>query len=99
MRDGIALPDQLLAGTSGAKEFVGEAAGPRIRWRGENVLARGIVQRVVEARDGSRRVAERRMRGDVTDALAINIDLASIAQAREIFRTGKRPPPCPDDLL
>ena len=50
-----------------------------------------VVQRVVEPRDRARGVAERRMRGDVLDPLAVDLDLAAVAQAFEIFRAGERP--------
>src|SRR5579885_3422748 len=36
------------------------------------------------------------MRGDILDALAIDIDLATIAQALEIFRASERPSLGPD---
>ena len=43
-------------------------------------LCFGIVQRVVEARDHARGVAEGRMRRDVLDAFAVDVDLAAVAQ-------------------
>ena len=50
-------------------------------------LVFGIVQRIVKPRDRARGVAERRMRGDVVDALAVDVDLAPVAQAfRDIPR-------------
>ena len=62
-------------------------------------LLLGIVQRIVEPRDRARRVAERRMRGDVVDALAVDIDLASVAQAFEVFRAGERAALAGDHVL
>ena len=44
------------------------------------VLVLGVVQRIVEPRDHARGVAEGRMRGDVLDALAVDVDLAAVAQ-------------------
>src|SRR6059058_5652380 len=41
--------------------------------------------------DGARGVAERRMCGHVVDALAVDIDVTPIAQAREIFRAREWP--------
>ena len=39
----------------------------------------------------ARGVAERRVRGDVVDPLAVDIDLAAVAQALEIFAARERP--------
>ena len=61
------------------EEFVGIAAGAGIGRRGEHVLGRLVVQRVIKQRDRARRIAERRMLGDVLDALAVDIDLAAVA--------------------
>jgi hypothetical protein len=49
------------------------------------------MQRIVEACDRARGIAEGGMRRDVLDPLAIDIDLAPVAQALEIFRAGERP--------
>ena len=51
---------------------------------------RSIVQRVVQAREHAHGVAERGMRRDVLDALAVDPDLAAVAQALEVFRGGER---------
>src|SRR5262249_45341223 len=75
----------------GAKEFVRVAAGTGIGRAGEDVLALGVVQGVVEPCDRARGVAERRMRRHIVDALAVDVDLAAVAQAREIFRARERP--------
>src|SRR5580692_759195 len=39
------------------------------------------------------------MGGDVLDPLAVDVDLAAVAQALEIFRAGERPPLCPDRVF
>src|SRR5262249_5566936 len=49
--------------------------------------------------DGAGRVAERGMRGHIGDTLAIDIDLASVAQAFEIFLAGEGPPLVGDDVF
>ena len=98
-RDGVALADHVLARARDAEEFVGVAAGAGIGRPGQHGLALGIVQRVVEPRDRARGIAERRMRGDVLDPLAVDIDLAPVAQACEIFRAGERPPRRSDCVL
>jgi hypothetical protein len=91
MRDGVALGDEILARARGAEELVGVAAGAGVGLAGQQHLALGIVQRIVKPRDRTRGIAERRVRGDVLDPLAIDIDLAAVAQAFEIFRAGERP--------
>ena len=48
------------------------------------------MQRVIEPRDRADRIAERRVRGDVSDALAVEIDLAAVAKAFHILRAGER---------
>src|SRR4029077_3917386 len=67
--------------------------------RGEQVLALGIVQRVIEARDRARGVAEGGVRCDIVDALAVDVDFAPVAQAGEVFRAGERPPARADGVL
>ena len=99
VRDGVALRDQFLARARGAEEFVGEAARAGVGRRGQQRLGLLVVQRVVEPRDRARGIAERRMRGDVLDALAIDVDFAAVAQAFEIFRAGERPPFGVDGVL
>ena len=53
-------------------------------------VALRVVQRVVEPRHHPRGVAERRMRRDVLDALAVDVDLAPVAQRVEVFVAGLR---------
>jgi hypothetical protein len=86
--DRVALGDLLLDRVRGAEEAVREAS-PFGR-DGENVLALRVVQRVVHARDHPCRVAERRMVGDLLDALAVDPDLAVILEAREVLVAGER---------
>ena len=57
----------------------------------ELALALLVVQRVVEAGDHARGVAKGGMGRDVLDALAVDIDLAPVAQLLEIFGAGHRP--------
>src|SRR5262249_23309353 len=73
------LGDHLFARVRRLEEFVGIAAGAGVGRRGQHVMPGWVVQRVVKQRHRGRRVAERRMRGDVLDALAINVDVAAIA--------------------
>ena len=66
------------------------AAAAGIGLRRQDVLLRSVVQRVVEARDHPHGVAEGRMRRDVLDALAVDPDLAAVAQAFEVLRARQR---------
>ena len=88
--DGVALRDHVLAALRHLEEFVGVAAGAGIGRRGEHVLGRLVVQRVVEQRDGAGRIAERRMFGDVLDALAVDVDLAVVLERLQEFGAGER---------
>jgi hypothetical protein len=63
---------------------------PGVGGHQELVLALGVVQRVVQAGDHPRRVAERRMRSDVLDALAVDEDLAAVLQRLQVFLAGLR---------
>ena len=47
--------------------------------------------RVIEPGDIARGIAEGRMGGDVLDPLAVDIDLAAVAQAFKVFLAGERP--------
>src|SRR5205085_10130816 len=49
--------------------------------------------------DRARRIAECRMYSDIIDTLAVDIDLATVAQASEIFLAGERPPLGADGIL
>ncbi len=85
------LRHQLLARARDPKIFMRVAARARVGRRGQHVLGLGVVQRVVEASQRARRIAERGMRGDVLDPLAVDIDLPPVAQALEIFLARERP--------
>ena len=98
-RDGVALADDVLARARDLEEFVGVSARPGVGRPCQHGLALGIVQRVVETRDRARGITERRMRGDVLDPLAVDIDLTPVAQACEILRAGERPPRRSDCVL
>src|SRR6516162_8434877 len=74
-----------------AEEFVRESRRAGVGWASQHILGFAVVQRVVKARDGTRRVAERRMRGNVLDALAVDIDFAAVAQAFKVFGAGEWP--------
>jgi hypothetical protein len=77
--DGVALRDQILARARGAEEFVGVAAGAGVGRRGQDALGFLGMQRVIEPGDLARGIAERRVRGDVLDPFAIDVDFAAIA--------------------
>jgi len=47
--------------------------------------------RVIEPGDIARGIAEGRMGGDVLDPLAVDIDLAAVAQAFKVFLAGEGP--------
>ncbi len=90
-RDGVTLRYHVLARARGAEEFVGVAARPGVGRRSQHVFGLRIVQGIVEPCDRARGIAERRVRGDVVNTLAVDIDLAPILEAREIFRARERP--------
>jgi hypothetical protein len=88
--DGIALTGHLLARAGGLEEAVRVAAGAGVRGRCQDVLGAGIVQRIIELGDRDRRIAERRVLGDILYALAVNVDLAAVAQRLEELLPGER---------
>ena len=98
-RDSVALRNQILARARGAEEFVGEARRAGVGRAGQYALGLVVVQRVVKPGNRARGVTERRMRGDILDTLAINVDFAAVAQAFEIFRPGERPALLGDGIL
>src|SRR5262249_13682820 len=56
----------------------------------KNVSGLGIVQSIIETGNRARAVAKRRVRRDVLDALAIDIDLAAIPQAFKVLGARER---------
>src|SRR5262245_21158276 len=74
-----------------AKELMRIAAVARVGRAGQYVLGGRVVQRVIKPRDAARSVAECRMGGDVGNAVAVDVNLAAIAQAFKVFLTGERP--------
>ena len=83
MRDGIALRQQFVARVRGAEEFVSEAARPGIGRCRQDRFGFVVVQGIVEPRDRTRGITERRMGRHVRDLLTVDIDFATIAQAFE----------------
>ena len=79
--DGVALLAQVVGAFRHAEELVGIAAAAGVGAPAERVLHLRLVQRVVHLCDGGRRVAKRRMGGDVFDALAVDINLTAVLQA------------------
>ena len=84
------LRDKLLARARDTKIFVRIAARARVGRRSQHVLGLGVVQRVIEAGQRARRIAERGMRGDILDPFAIDIDLPPVVQALQIFLARER---------
>ncbi len=89
--DRVARTHQIVGSARDLVELVREAAVAGIGGRGENRAPLRIVQRVIHPRQHPRRVAEGRMRGHVLDALAVNPDLARIADALQELLAGERP--------
>ena len=52
------------------------------------VLHFRFVQRIVQLAHRGRRVAERRVGGDILDAFAVDVDLTAILQAFQVLFTG-----------
>src|SRR5262249_23896645 len=55
-----------------------------------NSLVWGSLQGIVQTRNRARAVAKRRMRGDVLDALPVDIDLAAVTQAFKVLGARER---------
>nr|VUD35226.1 Uncharacterised protein [Raoultella sp. NCTC 9187] len=64
------------------------AAAAGIGVPAQGVLQRRFVQRIVQLADGGGGVAERRVRGDVFDALAVDINFAAVLQALQVLFPG-----------
>ena len=88
--DGVPAGDELLHVLRRLEERVGVTLVAGVGRQQELVLALGVVQRVVEARDHPGGVAEGRVRGDVLDALAVDVDLAAVLQRFQVFLAGLR---------
>ena len=88
--DGVAAGDRLLERLRRLEESVGHPAIAGVGRQQDLVLALGVVQRIVKPRHHFRGVAERRVLGDVLDALAVDVDLAVVGQRGEIIRAGLR---------
>src|SRR5262249_55013578 len=84
--DGLLLCAQVLARPRSLEETMGVTDAAGIGRRSQDIFRGRIVQRIIEARDRARRVAESRMGGDVLDPLAVDVDLAPLTQAFEILR-------------
>jgi hypothetical protein len=89
-RDRIALRDDVLRRAGRLEELVGVASRSRVGRRGEHVLGRCVVQGVIELSHRGGRVAERRVRRHVRNPLAIDVDLAPVAQGLQEFGAGER---------
>ena len=62
-------------------------------------MALWIMQRVVQPGNGADSIVKGRMRRDIGDPLAIDIDLTSVAQAMDILRPGIGPALIGDDFF
>ena len=91
--------DQFLTGPLHPEVFVRVAAGAGVGRAGQRVAPLRIMQRIVQPGDRADGIAESRMGGDVGDTLAIDIDLASVAQALDVFRPGVGPALVGDDVF
>ena len=67
---------------------MGIAAAAGIGVPAQGVLHFWFMQRIVQLADGGGGVAEGRVRGDVFDALAVDVNLAAILQALQVLFTG-----------
>ena len=88
--DRITPGDEVVHGLRRLEEGVRHAAIAGVGRQQKLVLALVVVQRVVEAGDHARGVAEGRMRGDVFDPLTVDVDGAIVAQRVQIFLAGLR---------
>ena len=65
------------------------ALGAGVRRGCEHILQLRVVQGIVQAGDHPGRIAERRVRRDICDALTVEPDFAPIAQALQVFLAGQ----------
>lgn len=84
--NGIPRLEQFLWRLAGCEELV-RADAVVVDGRQE-VALRGVVERVIQAHDGAGGIAESGVSRHILDALAIDVDLACIAQTVEILRAG-----------
>jgi hypothetical protein len=85
-RERLARVDEVLRRVRRREEPVRPDAAPI----GDQHVVGGIVQCVVEARDGAGGIAERRVLGDVGDLLAADPDLPAVPQALQVLIAGER---------
>ena len=88
-RDRVTARDHLFHGFRRLEEGVGHAAIAGIGRQQDLVLAIAV-ERIVEAGDHARGVAEGGMRRDVFDLLAVDVNGAAVSQRVEIFLSGLR---------
>ena len=89
LRDRLALAEQVLARFGDPEELVGEGAGAGVGRARQHGLLLLVMHRVVEPRDRAHRIAECRMRRHVVDFLAVDVDLAAVAQAVDVLLAGE----------
>src|SRR6185312_13025832 len=87
-RHRVAAFDHLLARALIAEIAERVAARAGVGRRGQDIALFRVVQRIVKPRQRPHRIAEGGMRRDVRDALAVDIDVAPVAQTLTIFRAG-----------
>src|SRR5437660_6342295 len=83
-RDRVSGRGQFLSRIAGREKSVRANTMP-VR-NEEGLLERGIVQGVVQASNGTRTIAKRGVRCYIGDALSIDVDCTTIAQALQVFR-------------
>src|SRR6267378_4152581 len=88
--NGVAAGDEILDGLWRLEEGVRHSRIARVCRRQQLVLSLVVMQRVEQARHHPGGVAEGRMGGDVLDALAVDEDLAAVAQGFDVLRAGLR---------
>ena len=90
LRDRPEVADAVLGALGITEELVRAPAAAGVGLGRQHIAVLVVVQRVVQARDRARRVAKRRMRRYVLDALAVDVHLPAVAQALQILRAGQR---------
>src|SRR5262249_50096295 len=87
--NGVPARDEIVRARGGAEVSVREAPGTGIGGTREHGLGRRLVERVVEPRHHSGGVAKAGVGRDIRDALAVDPDLAPVAQALQELRPGE----------